>query len=106
MRATESQQVTWESVHALILPILNQVNDWPTLGSPAWCSLAHEDPRKWAALLDGAQHHALRLELNQRARADASRAMSGSLDWAALGREINARNDFYAEKPWLKRVHR
>jgi hypothetical protein len=98
-----SQQVTWESVHALILPILNQVNDWPTLGTPAWCSLAHGDPRKWAALLDGAQHHALRLELNQRARADASRAMSSSLDWAALGREINVRNDFYAARPWLRR---
>jgi hypothetical protein len=39
MRATESQQVTWESVHELILPILNQVNDWPTLGTPAWCTL-------------------------------------------------------------------
>jgi Protein of unknown function (DUF2742) len=95
MKATESQQVTWESVHALILPILNQVNDWPTLGTPAWCSLAHHDPRKWAALLDGGQHHALRLELNQRARADASRAMSGALDWKAVSQEIQCRREVY-----------
>ena len=110
MKATESQQVTWESVHELILPILNQVNDWPTAGTPAWCSLAHGDPRKWAALLDGAQHHALRLELNQRARADASRTTSAAgaplvdddllsvrtrtaVDWKTVGQQIRRRHE-------------
>lgn len=109
MKATESQRVTWESVHELILPILNQVNDWPTLGTPAWCSLAHDDPRKWVALLDGGQHHALRLELNQRARADASKAISAGVslvdddelsvrtkpatDWKSVGQEIRRRRD-------------
>jgi len=57
-------------------------------------------------VLDGGQHHALRLELNQEARADAGRAISGVVDWPALSRETMRRTDFYAEKPWLKRVHR
>ncbi|OBF91066.1 hypothetical protein A5791_15835 [Mycobacterium sp. 852002-51163_SCH5372311] len=104
MKAVESQQVSWWSVHELILPVLNQVNDWPLLGSPAWCSLARDDPRKWAAVLDGGQHHALRIELNQESRAEASKAVSGALDWAALSREILRRNDFYAAHPWLRRA--
>lgn len=102
----QSQQVQWWAVHELVASVLNQVNDWPTLGTPAWCSLAHDDPRKWAAVLDGGQHHALRLELNQEARAEASKAVSGSVDWAALSREIHARTDFYASHPWLRRVAR
>lgn len=104
VKAVESQQVSWWSVHELILPVLNQVNDWPLLGSPAWCSLARDDPRKWAAVLDGGQHHALRIELNQESRAEASKAVSGALDWAALSREILRRNDFYAAHPWLRRA--
>jgi len=81
-----SQQVSWWSVHEFVAAVLNQVNDWPMLGTPAWCSLAHDDPRKWAAVLDGAQHHALRLELNQEARAEASRAVSAAADWPKVAR--------------------
>lgn len=98
-----SQAVSWWSVHKFVAAVLNQCSDWPTLGTPAWCSLSHEDPRKWAALLDGAQHHALRLELNQEARAEVSRAISGAVDWPQLGREMNRRAGFYASRPWLRR---
>jgi Protein of unknown function (DUF2742) len=65
--------------------------------------LAHDDPQKWAALLDAAQHWALRLETCQEARADASRAVAGAADWPKLSREINQRADFYAARPWLRR---
>ena len=101
--ATASRAVSWWSVHQFIDAVLNQVNGWPQLGTPAWCSLAHEDPRKWAALLDGAQHHALRLELNQEARADAGVAVSESVDWGKISREVKQRSDFYADRPWLRR---
>jgi Protein of unknown function (DUF2742) len=103
VRIVSSQQVSWWSVHEFVSAVLDQVDGWPMLGTPAWCSLAHDDPRKWAAVLDGGQHHALRLELNQEARADASRAVSQSVDWPALAREINQRADFYAARPWLRR---
>jgi hypothetical protein len=77
------------------------------LGTPAWVSLDDHDPQqrliKWAAALDGGQHWALRLDLNQEARAEASRAVAGAADWTQIGRDIHARNDFYAARPWLKR---
>jgi hypothetical protein len=88
MKATESQQVSWWSVHEFVGAVLNQVNDWPTLGTPAWCSLTHEDPRKWAALLDAAQHWALRVETCQEARGEAGRAVSEAVEWPKVSREL------------------
>jgi hypothetical protein len=104
MESIKSQQVSWLSVHEFVGAGLNQVNDWPMLGTPAWCSLAHDDPRKWCSLLDAAQHHALRLELNQEARAEASKAVSGAADWPHIAREIQQINNFRTSKPWAKRV--
>jgi hypothetical protein len=83
--------------------VLERANGWPLLGTPAWCSLANDDPAKWAALLDGAQHWALRLDSLQEASAEASKAVSGAVDWSAISREINQRNASYAERPWLRR---
>lgn len=99
-----SQQVSWWSVHEFVQAVLNQVNDWPTAGTPAWCTLSHENPAKWAALLDAAQHHSLRLELNQEARADASKAVSSAADWSKVSQEIRQLNDFREAQPWAKRV--
>ncbi|WP_373365585.1 DUF2742 domain-containing protein [Mycobacterium kansasii] len=86
-----AQQSNWLPVHDLVAPILESVGRWPLLGSPEWCSLAPDDPAKWAAVLDGGQHHALRLELNQRARAEASRAVAGAADWSQIANEIRRR---------------
>ena len=80
----------------------------PTAGQ--WSAHPHgalsptTDPQKWAALLDAAQHWALRLETCQQARADASKAVADSADWPALSWEIHQRTDFYRARPWLKRV--
>lgn len=74
------------------------------VGTPAWCELADDDPVKLAALFDAAQHHALRVESCQQAHCDASRQVSGAVDWSALAHEINQRADFYAARPWLRRL--
>jgi len=103
-RRAASWQVSWWEVHEFVGAVLNQVNDWPMLGTPAWCSLTHDDPRKWAALLDGAQHWALRLDTCQEALAETSRDISAAVDWPAIGRETRQRNEFYAQRPYLKRV--
>jgi hypothetical protein len=102
--SNSSQQVSWWEVHELVGAVLNQVNDWPMLGTPAWCGLTHDDPRKWAALLDGAQHWALRVDTCQAAMAEASRDISAAADWPAIAPEIRQRNEFYAQKPYLKRA--
>ena len=81
---------SWWSVHEFVAAVLNQVNDWPTLGTPAWCSLTHDDPRKWCALLDGAQHWALRMETCQEAKCEASHAISAAQDWSAFARARRA----------------
>lgn len=104
MTATSSQQTSWWSVHEFVSVLLDQANGWPLVGTPEWCSLAHDDPQKWAALLDAARHWALRLETCQEARADAGKAVASAVDWAALSREINQRVGFYAARPWLRRV--
>jgi hypothetical protein len=99
-----NQQVSWWEVRELIMPVLKQVNDWPMLGTPAWCSLAHDDPRKWVALLDGAQHWALRIDSCQEARREASRAVSAAADWSDLSRQFFKHTAFREAHPWAKRA--
>lgn len=102
--ATAAQQVSWFSVHEHVAPLLEQAGSWPVVGSVAWCALDDDDPAKLAAIYDAAQHWALRVETCQQARCDASREVADALNWSALSREINQRADFYAARPWLKRV--
>jgi hypothetical protein len=101
--ALGSRAVSWLSVHDFVVPRLSQVGDWPMVGTPAWCQLDDHDPVKWAALLDAAQHFAVRVETCQQARADASRDLSASEDWLAVAQEIRDRTEFYAARPWLRR---
>jgi hypothetical protein len=65
------------------------------LGTPAWCDLDDTDPRKLAALLDAAQHWALRLETSQTAECEASHAVSRSADWSEVATEIYYRRSVY-----------
>jgi hypothetical protein len=104
MKAVESQQVSFWSVHKHVAPLLATVGHWPTVGTPAWCSLSEDDPKKWAALLDAARHHALRMETAQTALAAASHDISAAANWSAVSREIQQRNDFYADRQWLRRA--
>ncbi len=98
-----AQSVNWLTVHRFVQTVLNQVNGWPMAGTPAWCSLAHDDPTKWCALLDAAQHHALRVEMAQEALAQASKDISVSEDWKAVAQELAQIQAFRAENPWAKR---
>ena len=101
--ATSSQQVSWWSVHEYVIEVLNRRGSWPMVGTPAWCILGNDDPVKVAALFDAAQHWALQVEINQEARADASRAVSAGVDWPAFARKSIQYQSFYAARPWLKR---
>jgi Protein of unknown function (DUF2742) len=97
--SNSSRQVSWWTVHEFVQPYLDAAGSWPMAGTPAWCLLDDDDPAKWAALLDGAQHHALRVELNQSARAEASRAVSATANWSAIAtRSIQGRGDAYIKK--------
>ena len=98
-----AQSVNWWTVHRFVQTVLDQVDGWPMAGTPAWCSLTHDDPTKWAALLDSAQHWALRIEMNQEARAEASKDISAAADWKAIAQELSQLQAFRAANPWAKR---
>jgi hypothetical protein len=62
----------------------------PLPGTPQWCGLPGDDPRKVCALLLGGCRDALRHETEQQARAEASRDISAAADWSAIARRIRA----------------
>lgn len=74
MSITESQQVSFWSVHQFVQRYLDTAGQYPWPGTAAWCELADDDRSKWAGLLDFAQHFALRVETAQEQRAEASSA--------------------------------
>ena len=76
----------------------------PLLGTPAWCALEPDDPAKLAAVLDGGQHFALRLEIEQEARADASHTVSAAADWRGIAQAASQREAWLAQRPWARRV--
>jgi hypothetical protein len=101
---TASQQVSWAATHDFVQPYLNAVGSWPMAGTVAWQLLGDTDPAKWAAILDAAQHHVLRMETAQEARCEASRAVSAAVDWPTVSQGIFARRAFREANPWAKRV--
>jgi Protein of unknown function (DUF2742) len=104
--ATSSQEVSWWCVHQFLEAALAQANigPLPWAGTPAWCELSDGDPRKLLALAIAGEHHVLRVETAQAAMAEASQAISAADDWGRVGQRIRQHNEFYADRPWLKRV--
>jgi Protein of unknown function (DUF2742) len=85
-KVISSNAVSWWSVHEHVAPTLARVGSWPMVGTPEWCDLDDDDERKTAALLDAAQHWALRVETTQVAMAEASHEISAAADWTAVAR--------------------
>jgi hypothetical protein len=101
--AISSRQVSWWTVHEHVWAKLADVDSWPAIGTPEWCALDDDDPRKRAAVYDAAQHWALRLETSQQAMAGASHDISAAVDWSVIAQHIRDEREFYAAHPWLKR---
>lgn len=101
-----SQQVSWWETHRFLESVLAQANvgPLPWAGTPEWQALADGDPRKLLSLAAAGEHHVLRIETAQEARAEASRAVAGAADWPQIGNEIRSRAEFYAERPYLRRA--
>ena len=99
-----STEVSFSVVHDFVRRRIGHLADIPLLGTPAWHELGDDDELKLAAVLDGGQHHALRLELGQTARAEAGKDISGAADWKAIAQEWSELNAVRAANPWAKRV--
>lgn len=87
-RQIGSRQVSWSVVHEFITALVDQANNLPAAGTPAWCQLSDSDPRKLLALAVAGQHHVLRVETAQQAMADASREISTAAAWSAIGQRV------------------
>lgn len=85
-----NSQVCWTAVLAFVERCGINPAATLTAGTPAWCALDDQHPDKLAAVLAAGVHHALRLDLNQQAAADASKAIAAAEDWPAVARCIRA----------------
>lgn len=90
-------------MHEFVQPHIEAMGPFPVAGTVAWQLLSATDPRKWAALLDAAQHYALRLDIDQEAAIAAGQAISRSQDWGSVASKMRQRREFYAARPWLHR---
>ena len=107
MTSTDSRAVSWWPCHEFITALVARYNDLPTAGTPAWCGLDDGDPRKLIALAVAGEHHVLRMETAQEARAEASKAIATAADWPAVAREVRQLAEFREANPWAvrKAVH-
>jgi hypothetical protein len=94
-QCVSSRQVSWWSVHQWVAERLADLDDWPMAGTPEWCELDDTDPRKVAALFDGAQHWSLRVETCQQQLAEASHDVSQGADWSSIADEMRRRHKVY-----------
>ena len=99
-----ARSVSFWEVHTWVQKFLDTAGHYPMAGTPAWVELADGDRRKWAALLDFAQHHALRVETAQEQHTVASHDVSAGGGWAEIAQRKRDEADFYAARPWLKRL--
>ncbi|WP_081289541.1 DUF2742 domain-containing protein [Mycolicibacterium fortuitum] len=85
-----SQQVSWWPVHEFIHAMVNKANagPLPVAGTPSWCELADSDPRKLLSLAASGEHWALRTEIAQEKRAEASREIAAAGGWTALAQRL------------------
>lgn len=99
-----SRQVAWFETYIFKERVTDGVGDRPVAGTPAWCELSDSDPRKAAALMDAGVHQCLRNDTQQEQLAEVSRAISASADWPSIAKEAHNLEQFYANRPWLKRA--
>ncbi|WP_085078422.1 DUF2742 domain-containing protein [Mycobacterium palustre] len=101
-----SQAVSWWEVHLWRDRMLTQlgVQQFPMVGTPAWCALDDDHPEKIAAVFDAAQHWALRVDTAQEELAAASKAVAAAAAWTAIAKANRDRAEFYERRPFLRRV--
>jgi hypothetical protein len=88
VKSISSMQVSWWDCHVFMAEMVQQANcgpvPWP--GTPAWCAIPDDDPRKLLALAGFGVYQAVSVDAWQEAGAEASSAVSGAADWAQVAR--------------------
>lgn len=93
MPSLESRTIVWLPVHDYNTALADRLGvslayRLPVPGTVGWLRLDDDDPVKKAALLQAASQRILHLEIDQEARAEASKSVSSAADWPTIGREL------------------
>jgi hypothetical protein len=88
-----SRTVSWQAVHAYAVTLatglgvdLSECLPFP--GALSWLALPDDSPVKKASMLLAASQRVLHVEIDQEARAEASKAIADAADWPQVAREI------------------
>lgn len=88
VKSIASMQISWWDCHAFMTEMVQQANcgpvPWP--GTPAWCAIPDDDPRKLLALAGFGVYQAVSVDACQEASAEASSAVSKAENWAQVSR--------------------
>lgn len=99
-----SREVSWWATHEYVARMKRHEADLTVAGTPAWAALDDYDLGKLLSLAAAGEHHVLRVETAQQARADAGAAISAAAPWGELGRRLHQREAWYAAHPWARRI--
>lgn len=83
-----SSQVCWTTVLEFVARLGINPTTVLLAGTPEWDQLPDDHPDKISAVLAAGVHHALRVDIAQERRAEASREISSAADWSALAKRI------------------
>jgi hypothetical protein len=88
VKSIASMQVSWWDCHVFMTEMVKRTNcgpvPWP--GTPAWCAMADDDPRKLLALAGFGVYQALSVDAWQKATAEASSEISAGENWSQVAR--------------------
>jgi hypothetical protein len=104
--AAPNGQVSWWSTHEYLAAYLApaDLGAVPAAGTPAWCDLDFDDPRKLLALAIDGEHHVLRVEVAQVAECQASRDVSAAADWTQISQSWRRHNDAISASCHIPRI--
>jgi hypothetical protein len=88
LTSTSSRQVAWLEVYLFVAPLLAEVAPRPVAGTPDWCALPDDDPRKLAAVIEAGVQQALRIDTEQATKAQAAQDISLAEDWRQLAQDV------------------
>jgi hypothetical protein len=88
VKSIASMQVSWWDCHVFMAEMVQQANcgpvPWP--GTPAWCAIPDDDPRKLLALAGFGVYQAVSVDAWQDATAEAGSEISAGENWSAIAR--------------------
>jgi hypothetical protein len=100
-----SRQVNWYETYEFATSLAKRlgVDTCPAAGTAAWRDLDDGDPAKLVGMVWAGVHGTLRTDTLQAEMAEASQQISTMANWGRVGQQIRGRQEFYAERPWLRR---